>query len=96
VTFDEVGLAVEDLFVGRLDAVVCDDPVAANFIMQNERYKEKLKIGVVLSNPTDEEFYGVAVRKGDTEVLELLNKGVQGVKDSGKEAELIKKWIAAE
>ena len=96
VTFDEVGLAVEDLFVGRLDAVVCDDAVAANFIMENEKYKEKLKIGVVLSNPEDEEFYGVAVRKGDTELLEMINKGIQGVKDSGKEQELIKKWIVTE
>ena len=96
VPYDEVGLAVEDLFVGRLDAVVCDDAVAANFIMENDKYKEKLKIGVVLSNPEDEEFYGVAVRKGDTELLEMINKGIQGVKDSGKEQELIKKWIGTE
>ena len=96
VPYDEVGLAVEDLFVGRLDAVVCDDAVAANFIMENDKYKEKLKIGAVLSNPEDEEFYGVAVRKGDTELLEMINKGIQGVKDSGKEQELIKKWIVTE
>lgn len=96
VTFDEVGLAVEDLYIGRIDAVVCDDAVAANFIMENDKYKEKLKIGGVLSNPEDEEFYGVAVRKGDAEVLEMINKGIQGVKDSGKEQELIKKWIVAE
>ena len=96
VPYDEVGLAVEDLSVGRLDAVVCDDAVAANFIMENERYKEKLKIGAVLSNPEDEEYYGVAVRKGDTELLEMINKGIRGVKDSGKEQELIKKWIVTE
>ncbi len=93
VTFDEVGLAVEDLFIGRLDAVVCDDAVASNFIMENEKYKGALKIAAVLSTPGDEEFYGVAVRKGDAETLALLNKGIEGVKASGKEQELIDKWI---
>ncbi len=30
-SYDEVGLAMEDLYVGRIAAVVCDDPVAANY-----------------------------------------------------------------
>lgn len=96
VTFDEVGLAVEDLYAGRIDAVVCDDAVAANFIMENEKYKEKLKIGAVLNNPEDEEYYGVAVRKGETEILDMINKGIEAVKANGTEEKLIKKWIVGE
>lgn len=96
VTFDEVGLAVEDLFIGRIDAVVCDDAVAANFIMENEKYKTRLKIAAVLSNPEDEEHYGVAVRKGQTDLLAEINRGIEGVKASGKEKELIEKWIVTE
>jgi polar amino acid transport system substrate-binding protein len=93
VTFDEVGLAIEDLLIGRLDAVVCDDPVASNFIMENPKYKEALKIATVISTPGSEEFYGVAVKKGNAEALALINKGIEGVKASGKEQELINKWI---
>ncbi|UQZ88207.1 basic amino acid ABC transporter substrate-binding protein [Deltaproteobacteria bacterium Smac51] len=96
ITFDEVGLAVEDLFIGRIDAVVCDDAVASNFIMENEKYKDALKIAAVLDTPDAEEHYGVAVRKGNTEILELINKGIEGVKASGEEQILINKWILAE
>lgn len=96
VTFDEVGMAVEDLAIGRIDAVVCDDAVASNFIMENEKYKEALKIAFVMDTPEAEEHYGVAVNKGDAETLALINKGIEGVKASGKDQELIKKWILAE
>jgi polar amino acid transport system substrate-binding protein len=96
VTFDEVGLAVEDLFIGRIDAVVCDDAVASNFIMENEKYKEALKIAFVMDTPEAEEHYGVAVVKGNAETLAIINKGIEGVKASGKDQELIKKWIMAE
>jgi len=95
-TYDEVGLAVEDLALGRIDAVVCDDAVASNFIMENPKYKENLKIAFVLDTPDSEEFYGVAVRKGDAEVLALINKGIEGVKAKGIDKELHKKWIAVE
>jgi polar amino acid transport system substrate-binding protein len=95
-TYDEVGMAVEDLYNGRLDAVVCDDAVAANFIMENDKYREKLKIVATLANPEDEELYGVAVRKGDQATLDLINKGIAGVKAKGLEAPLNKKWISME
>jgi len=96
VTFDEVGLAVEDLYIGRLDAVVCDDAVASNFIMENEKYKSKLKISAILSTPEDEESYGVAVRKGEQEILDIINSGINAVKAKGLDAELNKKWITLE
>ncbi len=96
ITFDEVGLAVEDLFLGRLDAVVCDDAVASNFIMENEKYRENLKIAAVLSADTDQELYGVAVRKGNQEILDLINKGIAGVQAKGIDQQLNKKWITLE
>ena len=95
-TYDEVGLAVEDLALGRIDAVVCDDAVASNFIMENPKYKENLKIAFVMDTPDSEELYGVAVRKGDAEALAIINKGIEGVKAKGIDKELHKKWIAVD
>lgn len=95
-TYDEVGLAVEDLALGRIDAVVCDDAVASNFIMENPSYKEKLKIAFVMDTPESEELYGVAVRKGDSDTLALINKGIEGVIAKGRDKELHKKWISGE
>lgn len=91
-SYDEVGLAVEDLFNGRIDGVVCDDPVAANYVLETEKYKGKLKIAAVLETGEDE-FYGVALKKGDKANLELINKGIEAVKAKGIDKELMKKWI---
>lgn len=91
-TYDEVGLAIEDLFNGRLEAVVCDYPVAADFVLKKDRYKTALKIGGLAEN-IKEEHYGVAVKPGDTETLALINKGIRLVKEQGKDKELIKKWM---
>ncbi|NTU48027.1 MAG: basic amino acid ABC transporter substrate-binding protein [Syntrophobacteraceae bacterium] len=71
-SYDEIGLAMEDLFNGRLDGVVCDDPVAAQYALQKPEYAAKLKIAAVLD--TGDEFYGVAVKKGNKEALDLINK----------------------
>ena len=90
-SYDEIGLAMEDLFNGRIDGVVCDDPVAAQYALQKAEYAAKLKIAAVLD--TGDEFYGVAVKKGNQEVLDLLNKGIKAVQDKGLEKELRTKWI---
>jgi polar amino acid transport system substrate-binding protein len=90
-SYDEIGLAMEDLFNGRIDGVVCDDPVAAQYALQREEYKAKLKIAAVLD--TGDEYYGVAVKKGNTEVLDLLNKGIKAVEEKGIAKELRAKWI---
>ncbi|MDR2892259.1 MAG: basic amino acid ABC transporter substrate-binding protein [Deltaproteobacteria bacterium] len=91
-SYDAIGHAIEDLKNGRLDAVICDDPVAADFALQGAGNKDALKISFVMETG-EIEHYGFAVRKGDTETLELLNAGIKAVKDKGIEAQLIKKWI---
>jgi len=89
-TYDEIGLAVEDLANGRIAGVVCDSPIAADYVLQNEHYKGTLKIVGV---PFTEEYYGVAVKKGNSEIIELMNKGIKSVIDSGKAEELKDKWL---
>jgi polar amino acid transport system substrate-binding protein len=89
-SYDEVGLAMEDLNVGRIDAVVCDDPVAANYALN--QYKATLKIAAILETG-EVEFYGIAVNKGNKEIQDLINKGIAAVIASGKEKELQQKWI---
>lgn len=92
-TFDEIGLAMAALSSGRLDGVVCDDPVASNYILENKEYAEKMKVALII--PADvPEYYGFAVAKGNKELVDLLNKGIAAVKAKGIEAELRKKWIA--
>jgi polar amino acid transport system substrate-binding protein len=88
--YDELGLAIEDLANGRIEGVVADTPIAADYALQNDNYKDKLKI---TGEPFTEEYYGVAVKKGNTEVLEMINEGLEKVLDSGKVEELKDKWL---
>jgi polar amino acid transport system substrate-binding protein len=89
-TYDELGLAIEDLVNGRLAGVVADTPIAADFVLQNANYKGKLKI---VGEPFTEEFYGIAVNKGNAKILDLINTGLKKVRDAGKLKELDDKWI---
>lgn len=89
-TYDELGLAIEDLVNGRIAGVVADTPIAADFALQNDSYKGQLKI---VGEPFTNEYYGVAVKKGNDEVLEKINEGLKKVLDAGKDEELKDKWL---
>lgn len=91
-TYDEVGLAIEDLYNGRIAGVVCDDPVAAQYALSNEKYKKALKIAAVIESG-DVEFYGIAIKKGNKEILDLVNKGIRAVKAKGLDKQFQSKWI---
>jgi polar amino acid transport system substrate-binding protein len=69
---------------------VCDTPVAANYALQNENYKGKLKI---VGEPFTQEYYGVVVKKGNTELLAMINKGIDKVMGTKQYAEFEKKWL---
>lgn len=88
--YDDIGLAIQDLVGGRLDAVICDDPVAMYYVNKKPDTAGKLNISFKGGEP---EQYGFTVAKNRPDLLEKLNKGIRAVKESGKEAELIKKWM---
>ncbi len=86
-TYDDVGLAYQDLMNGQIDAVVADNPLALGYVGQNP---DKLKtVGEVF---TDEN-YGIAVCKTNSELLEKINKGLAAVKAEGTIDQLTEKWI---
>jgi polar amino acid transport system substrate-binding protein len=88
--YDEIGLAFEDMAAGRVSGVVCDTPVAAQYALQQDEYKEKFKIvGDVLT----EEYYGIAVQKDNQKLLDLINKGIKAVQEKGIDKQLEEKWL---
>ena len=92
-SYDEIGLAMQDLLNGRIDGVVCDDPVAAQYALREPKFSEKLKIGAIIES--GDEYYGIAVNKGNKEVLDLINKGIRAVKAKGIEEQIKKKWFGS-
>lgn len=86
-TYDDVGLAFQDLLNGQIDAVIADNPLALGYIGQNEG---KLKTaGEVFTN----ESYGIAVCKTNTELLKKINEGLAAVKADGTLDQLTEKWV---
>jgi len=88
--YDEIGLAFEDLLAGRIDAVVCDTPVAADFALQREEYRARLQI---VGESFTEEYYGILVQKGNSELLDKINQGLAAVQSKGIDKELGAKWL---
>lgn len=88
--YDEVGLALEDLANGRLDAVICDDPVARYYANKKEEYRGKMHVAFITD---DNEEYGFAVRKGDTKTLDMVNKGIKAMRAKGLDKQIEAKWL---
>ncbi|MGE5423448.1 MAG: basic amino acid ABC transporter substrate-binding protein [Ignavibacteriales bacterium] len=89
VVFDNIGEAFMEMERGGLDAVVNDQTVTANYIMTTGKGKIKM-VGAVFSA---EEQYGIAVKKGNAEMLELINNGLAKVKANGEYDKIYKQWF---
>ncbi len=92
-SYDEIGLAVEDLFNGRTDAVVCDDAVAADYALTNEQYSKKLTLAFLMKSDQPE-YLGFAFKKGASQdKLKLVNEALAKVKASGEYDRIFNKWF---
>lgn len=89
-TYDDVGLSMEDLARGNLDAVIADDAVAKYYANVKKEYMGKLRVAFV---PEEAEYYGFAVRLNDTDLRDKLNAGIKAVKEKGIDKEIAKKWL---
>ena len=70
--------------------MVVDSPTARAYVLQNARYKDKLKI---VGEPFTDEHYGVALKKGNAKALEMINRGIAIIKKDGTLAKLTHKWL---
>ena len=88
--YDDVGLAMQDLVNGRIDAVVCDSPVALNYANKKEGFSDALTVAF---RTEANEHLGVVAKKDRKDLIEKLNKGLAAIRANGVEAELKKKWL---
>jgi polar amino acid transport system substrate-binding protein len=89
-TYDDIGLAFQDLMNGQIDAVVADNPLALGYV---GKYPDKLKtVGEVFT----EEDYGIAVCKTKGDLLTKINAGLKAVKGEGLIETLVEKWLSSQ
>ncbi len=91
-TYDDVGLALEDLANGRVDAVMCDDPVALYYAGRKEGYSDKMKVAFMME---EKEYIGFVMLKENQALMEELNAGYKKILENGKEKEINEKWFGA-
>ena len=89
--FESTPLALKELEASGVDAVVADNGVVINYVANNAGAKFK-----TVSDPTfAPEQYGLAVKKGNTELLEKLNKGLADIKADGTYDQIYAKYFGA-
>ena len=71
-------------------AVVLDRPVLAYYLKNQERAAKVLTIPAYIA---DAESFGFAVKKGNTQLLEKLNKAYADLKASGEVDKIYSKWF---
>nr|WP_321304606.1 basic amino acid ABC transporter substrate-binding protein [uncultured Sphaerochaeta sp.] len=87
--YDDIGLAIEDMLNGNVDAAVCDSLIASDFVLSNENYSSRLKVA---GEPFTQEDIAIAVQKDNQELLDLINEGLAKAKDDGSFDALKEKW----
>ena len=88
-TFDQNPLAVEQLRIGRADAVIADSPVVANDALLSDGKLEAVGLAIEAAP------YGIGLRKESTELKAAVEDALQAVMDSGKYKEILEKWSLA-
>lgn len=81
--------AVQSLLQDKIDAVIIDREPAKVFVKENEGLK-------ILDEAFTEEEYAIAVKKGNTELVEKINVALKELKESGELQKIVDKYITAE
>lgn len=89
--FESTPLALKELESGGVDAVVADNGVVINYVANNSA----LGFKTVTDKGFVPEQYGLAVKKGNTELLEKLNKGLADIKADGTYDQIYAKYFGA-
>jgi polar amino acid transport system substrate-binding protein len=83
-------LVMKELEGGGIEAVVADNGVVKNYIKNNPSDGFRF-----ISDPAfPKEYYGIAVKKGNTELLEKVNKGLAAIKADGSYDQIYAKYFS--
>ncbi|MBN7771917.1 basic amino acid ABC transporter substrate-binding protein [Clostridium aminobutyricum] len=85
--YNGLDVAVMDLQNGTIDALINDLPVTKAYIDAQPGTIQ------IVGDVLNAEAYGIAVKKGNQELLDKINAGMKNIKDSGKFDELYAKWF---
>ncbi|WOB06628.1 basic amino acid ABC transporter substrate-binding protein [Piscinibacter gummiphilus] len=89
--FESTPLALKELESGGVDAVVADNGVIINYVTNNSGSKFKTVADKAFQN----EQYGIAVKKGNADLLGKINKGLADIKADGTYDKIYAQYFGA-
>ena len=89
--FESTPLALKEMEGGGVDAVVADNGVVVHYVNNNPASKFK----TIADTSFASEQYGIAVKKGNAELLDKINKGLAGIKDDGTYAKIYAQYFGS-
>ncbi len=78
--------AVVELMNSKVDAVVIDEQPAIQFVKKNPEL-------ILVHLAFDDEFYGVAVKKGNAELLAKVNEALAEIAADGRYDQFVDQWM---
>lgn len=87
--YETVPNAMQALQIGDVDAVVADNAVVQNYLKNNPGAKLK----TVADEAFPKEYYGIAVKKGNKELLDKINQALKTLKENGTYDQLYEKYF---
>ncbi len=89
--FESTPLALKEMEGGGVDAVVADNGVVVHYVNNNPDSKFK----TLADSSFASEQYGIAVKKGNAELLEKINKGLAGIREDGTYNKIYAQYFGA-
>ncbi|XID96063.1 transporter substrate-binding domain-containing protein [Paenibacillaceae bacterium WGS1546] len=89
-TYDDVITTLKDLDVGRVDATI-NNLYALKPVVEKNGYRIK-----AVGEPIKSDRAGIAIRKGNPELLEAIDQALTDMKADGTHAEIFMKWFGEE
>jgi polar amino acid transport system substrate-binding protein len=89
--FESTPLALKELEASGVDAVVADNGVVINYVANNTAAKFR----TVSDSAFAPEQYGIAVKKGNAELLDKINKGLADLRADGTYQQVYAKYFGA-
>jgi polar amino acid transport system substrate-binding protein len=85
--FPDNPTVIQELALGRIDAALMDDPVAAYSALQSEGNLIELVITGFEAAP-----YGIGVRKDSTDLKDVIEEALQEIIADGTYADILEEW----
>jgi glutamine transport system substrate-binding protein len=84
VATESMPLAISEMINGNADAAIGDNAV----INEYKKNNSKVALKTIEDEEFEKEYYGLMVKKGNEELLTLINEGIKKLKENGKLKEI--------